>query len=35
MHGKTTKCRVVEKKIESKIHTPEKLQALYYNKLIK
>lgn len=22
------------KKIESKIHTPEKLQALYYNKLI-
>lgn len=33
MHGKTTKCRVDEK-IESKIHTPEKLQALFYNKLI-
>lgn len=23
------------KKIESKIHIPEKLQALYYNKLLK
>lgn len=31
MHGKTNKCRAVDKKLESKIHTPEKLQALYYN----